>query len=263
MPKLATSGIFVDTSILLIYHLLKDDVLTKSPTRISRSCSFLLYLAPCIDSIRTEPSFGIINCTSWCLLSWRPKTRKEFRICRLREKKSWHLAILMIPVSGLLLKLLKSLWLMNGRTMLFDARHEKTDFKVFVVVIPKEGWAHVATPILLLVWHQLFRIWVFWLHRSYSLKVGIFWYDNDKDLEVCFLVTRVIPRCYIYLAFDNCDRSCHHCFFVVSHCIAGQMLFTAISVERVMGKSNGAEVRFFSHHWGNTWQYLRNIYLVW
>ncbi len=32
-------------------------------------------------------------------------------------------------------------------------RHEKTDLKVFdfVVVIPKEGWARVAAPILLLV----------------------------------------------------------------------------------------------------------------
>ncbi len=29
-------------------------------------------------------------------------------------------------------------------------RHEKTDRKVFVVVIPKEGWAHVVAPILLL-----------------------------------------------------------------------------------------------------------------
>ncbi len=33
----------------------------------------------------------------------------------------------------------------------YDARHEKTDLKVFVVVIPKEGWAHVAAPILQLV----------------------------------------------------------------------------------------------------------------
>ncbi len=32
-----------------------------------------------------------------------------------------------------------------------DARHEKTDLKVFVVVIPKEGWARVAAPILFLV----------------------------------------------------------------------------------------------------------------
>ena len=30
-----------------------------------------------------------------------------------------------------------------------DAHHEKTDLKVFAVVIPKEGWARVATPILL------------------------------------------------------------------------------------------------------------------
>ncbi len=34
---------------------------------------------------------------------------------------------------------------------LSDTRHEKTDLKFFVVVIPKEGWAHVAAPILLLV----------------------------------------------------------------------------------------------------------------
>ncbi len=34
---------------------------------------------------------------------------------------------------------------------LHDARHEKTDLKVFVVVIPKEGWARMAAPILLLV----------------------------------------------------------------------------------------------------------------
>ncbi len=30
-----------------------------------------------------------------------------------------------------------------------------TLLKVFVVVIPKEGWARVAAPILLLVWHRL------------------------------------------------------------------------------------------------------------
>ncbi len=35
-----------------------------------------------------------------------------------------------------------------------DACHEKTDLKVFVVVIPKEGWARVAAPILLLVRHR-------------------------------------------------------------------------------------------------------------
>ncbi len=34
---------------------------------------------------------------------------------------------------------------------LFEVCHEKTDLKVFVVVIPKEGWARVAMLILLLV----------------------------------------------------------------------------------------------------------------
>ena len=33
----------------------------------------------------------------------------------------------------------------------YEVCHEKTDLKVFVVVKPKEGWARVATPILLLV----------------------------------------------------------------------------------------------------------------
>ncbi len=42
---------------------------------------------------------------------------------------------------------------------MYGVRHEKTDLKVFVVVISKEGWAQ---------------------------------YDNDKDLKVCFLVTLVI-----------------------------------------------------------------------
>ena len=36
-----------------------------------------------------------------------------------------------------------------------DVRHEKTDLKVFVVVIPKVGWARPGTPILLLGGHQL------------------------------------------------------------------------------------------------------------
>ena len=38
-----------------------------------------------------------------------------------------------------------------GSNDLIDMCHEKTDLKVFVVVIVKEGWARVAAPILLLV----------------------------------------------------------------------------------------------------------------
>ncbi len=40
---------------------------------------------------------------------------------------------------------------MPGITKRFDAHHEKTDLKVFLVVIPKAGWAQPRTPILLLV----------------------------------------------------------------------------------------------------------------
>ena len=36
-----------------------------------------------------------------------------------------------------------------GKTII-DVRHEKTDLKVFVTVIPKEGWVHLAASILLL-----------------------------------------------------------------------------------------------------------------
>ena len=34
---------------------------------------------------------------------------------------------------------------------MYEVRPKKTDLTVFVVVIPKEGWARVAAPLLLLV----------------------------------------------------------------------------------------------------------------
>ena len=43
--------------------------------------------------------------------------------------------------------------------------NEKTDLKVFDVVIPKEGWAHMAAPILLLVWHRLFENMIYEVKR--------------------------------------------------------------------------------------------------
>ena len=55
----------------------------------------------------------------------------------------------------------------------YDMHHKKTDLKGFGVVIPIEGWAHVAAPILLLVWHWIFRMWLCWDHRLYSQKVGV------------------------------------------------------------------------------------------
>ncbi len=71
-------------------------------------------------------------------------------------------------------KMLQQLsWLSASGVLNIWCASQKTDPKVFVVVIPKEGWARTAGPILLLVWHWLFRIWVFWLHRSHSLKVGV------------------------------------------------------------------------------------------
>ncbi len=82
-----------------------------------------------------------------------------------------------------------------------DAHQEKTDRKVFVVVIPQEGWTHMATPILLLIWHRLFRIWLFWLHRSHSLKVGVIPKEGWAwpRLKVCFLVTHLKFAFYLHL----------------------------------------------------------------
>ncbi len=67
-----------------------------------------------------------------------------------------------------------------------DACHEKTDLKVFVVVIPKEGWAHMAAPILLLVWHPLFRIGLCWHHRLYSRKS---WCHAKRRMDAANMTT--------------------------------------------------------------------------
>ncbi len=42
-----------------------------------------------------------------------------------------------------------------GTLYKYEAPHEKTDLKIFVIVIPKERLAGKAPPILLLVWHRL------------------------------------------------------------------------------------------------------------
>ena len=82
------------------------------------------------------------------------------------------------------------------RPQTLDVHHEKTDLKVFVVVIPKKGWARHG------------RAWpcpsFFWYDTDFSefdsadiidyileKSVSYFWYDNDRDLKVCFLVTHL------------------------------------------------------------------------
>ena len=44
-----------------------------------------------------------------------------------------------------------TLCLYRARLVTNEERHRKTDLKVFVIVIPKEVWARMAAPILLLV----------------------------------------------------------------------------------------------------------------
>ncbi len=70
---------------------------------------------------------------------------------------------------------------------LFDTCHEKTYLKVFVVVIPKEGWVYVA-------WHRLSRIWLCWHHRLYCRKVGVIPKEGWAWPVFCFLVTCIKCR---------------------------------------------------------------------
>ena len=65
--------------------------------------------------------------------------------------------------------------------------HEKTDLKVFVFVIPKEGLA------VLWVWHD-YKMLLYCLHRLYFVVGVLFGYDNDKDLKVFFLMMRHMAK---------------------------------------------------------------------
>ncbi len=66
-----------------------------------------------------------------------------------------------------------------------DMCHEKPDLKVFVVVIPKEGWACMAAPILLWVWHRLQNI-------IYQGSRGIF-YGRCQTHRRMEMATRAHP----------------------------------------------------------------------
>ena len=85
----------------------------------------------------------------------------------LYQKKDWRMGHdnikdLWIPDFAACISLLQS-----GQVT-YLVCHEKTDLKVFVVVIPKEGWAHVAMPILLLVWHRLSQNMIYEVKRLKS-----------------------------------------------------------------------------------------------
>ncbi len=79
--------------------------------------------------------------------------------------------------------------------------HEKIDLNVFVVVIPKEGWARMVWYDTDLSEFDSADIIEYILEKSVSYKKkdgrghacpSFFWYDNNKDLKVCFLVTGVM-----------------------------------------------------------------------
>ena len=63
----------------------------------------------------------------------------------------------------------------------------------WVVVIPKEGWERMAAPILLLVWHRIFRIFFF-------LKIFNFFYFLKSIFKIFFW------NLFIFFIFKN---RCH------------------------------------------------------
>ncbi len=91
-----------------------------------------------------------------------------------------------------------------------DVRHEKTDHKVFVVVMPKEGWAHVATPILLLTWHRLFENIIYDVSRVKLWKVGVI---PKEGSFFCMTKTKTLRSVFLWHASYNmykevCWRMC-------------------------------------------------------
>ncbi len=63
-----------------------------------------------------------------------------------------------------------------------DAHHKKTDIKVFVVVIPKEGWARVAPP-------------------------SFFWYDTDfSEFDSADLINYILEKSVSYHKKDGRGR---------------------------------------------------------
>ncbi len=74
----------------------------------------------------------------------------------------------------------------------------QTDLKVFVVVIPKEGWARVAAPILLLAWHRLFKNIIYDVRRVKIWKVGVI-PKGGWARPICFLVTHIIRCLWVHI----------------------------------------------------------------
>ena len=50
-------------------------------------------------------------------------------------------------------------------SLIYELCHEKTNLKVFVVVIPKKGWVRMAAPIILWVWQGLLENMIYEVKR--------------------------------------------------------------------------------------------------
>ncbi len=146
------------------------------------------------------PKEGLPGLTHQFFSSYDDKDLKNMRFFGTRLSFPLHFCLSDRPRHLLAISVIKQIHGMGASGWIsvsiiqrwYEAHHEKTDLKLF------------AAPILLLVWHWLFRIWLCWHHRLYSRKVGVipklkegwarpsfFWYDTDKDLKVCFLMAHI------------------------------------------------------------------------
>ncbi len=97
---------------------------------------WIAWMAP-YHSFMTPPHYARKSCPPWIL--HKPWQTCCFFCCILLDEFVHNFTICSDDV-GLL-------WWLGDHLDINDTCHEKTDLKVFVVVIPKEVWARVAAPI--------------------------------------------------------------------------------------------------------------------
>ncbi len=80
----------------------------------------------------------------------------------------------------------------------YDMHYEKTDLKVFVVVIPKDGWACAVAPILLLRR----------AHPSFALRSSFFWYDTDfSEFDSADIIDYILQKLVSCQKKDGCSHA--------------------------------------------------------
>ena len=79
----------------------------------------------------------------------------------------------------------------NRSLGMFDDCHEKTDLKVFVLVIPTPTTKYYSTAFIDYTMYSVVNV-IPKEGLAGPARQSFFGYDNDKDLKVCFLVTCIV-----------------------------------------------------------------------